>query len=428
MRNRISTIAVALLAAAGTAGLAALVLFTDSGIEFPTTLTTSASTTTTSTTTRPPATTTTQPPPSSTTSSTTTTESPAPIALSVINRRDGHLARDLTAFYTWMADPSAPEPLMADGLADHLAPARTPGPLELAAAVHRDTLADGSKVAVVEVGDDLILAVADGGTWRIVGADLPRFGADPWFGDPVRHILVLGTDARPHQSQPEFRADSIHLLGASLAEQGGAIVGFPRDTWVATSYGSDKLTNVNVRGGTAELVSIAGDLSGIEVDGYLLTGFAGFKHLVNAFGGVEVDIPFRMADGDSNAFLAAGLQILRGGDALAFSRNRHIAGGDFTRSRHQGIVISAGLRGAQAMGIEHLPRLLRILTEDTWTDLSATELLQLGAIAFALDPDRVGNVVLPGEVGTVGNSSVVWLTSGAGDVFADLADGVVNPG
>jgi LCP family protein required for cell wall assembly len=300
--------------------------------------------------------------------------------------------------------------------------------VELEAEVHRASLPNGKKVAVALIDEDVVLAVSNEGEWRIVGADLARFEVDPWYGDPLRHVLVLGTDARPHEYQPDLRADSIHILGASLAEAGGAIVGIPRDTWVDTSYGSDKFSSVNVRGGTDEMVSIAEDLSGIDLEGYLITGFVGFRHLVNAVEGVEVDVPFSMADEDSKAFLSAGLQILRGGDALAFSRNRHLEGGDFTRSRHQGIVIAAGLRNVQAMGIERLPALLKVLTADAWTDLSAAKLLQLGAIAFYLDPDMVGNVVLPGRVGTAGSASVVRLTSEADSVFEDLADGVVSPG
>ncbi len=337
-------------------------------------------------------------------------------------------ARAVRTLYTWMADPSARPPRLPDGLRQHLSPARAETHLDLSAEVYADTLADGSEAAVVLVGGDVVLAVNDDGAWRIVGAHLETFGLGPWYGDPVRHVLVLGTDARPHQDPPGFRADSIHILGASLADGGGAIVGFPRDTWVPTSYGNDKFSSVNVRGGTAEMVSITEDLSGIELEGYVLTGFAGFKHLVNGFGGVEVDVPFRMSDDDSNAFLSAGLQVLRGGDALAFSRNRHLTGGDFTRSRHQGLVITSALRGAQAMGLESLPRLLRLLTADTWTDLSTGQLLQLGAIAFSLEPESVGNVVLPGTVGTAGRASVVRLTSGADAVFEDLADGMIEPG
>jgi LCP family protein required for cell wall assembly len=332
----------------------------------------------------------------------------------------------VSGFYTWLVNRSADAPDIPAGLAAHIGDIESDQTFDLTAEIHKDRLADGSKVAIVLVGDDVILAVSEGFGWRIVGARLTGFGLGPWYGDPVRHVFVIGTDARPHQSQPAFRADSLHIVAASLPERGGAVVGFPRDTYVETSYGSDKFTNVNVRGGTEEMVRIAEDLSSLSIEGYILTGFAGFKHLINTFGGVEVDIPFHMSDDSSNAFLDAGLQILKGGDALAFSRNRHIDGGDFTRSFHQGIVIQAGLTGAQAMGFRRLPRLLRLLSEDSWTDLSTAQLLQLGATAFELDPAAVHNVVLPGRVETVRTSSVVRLTPGADTIFADLADGVLT--
>jgi len=330
-----------------------LVLFGGSGEEIPsaftTTTTTVPATTTITTTTTEPATTTT----------TTTTTVPPRVTLQVEDDSSPNLAGEIAALYTWMVDPGVTPPPMIEGLGAHLETARSDGALNLTASVSKDELADGTKVAVVEVGDDVILATAAGSRWEIVGARLSSFDLGPWYGEPIRHVLIIGTDARPHQSQPDFRADSIHIIAASLDDGGGGVVGFPRDTYVATSYGSDKYSSVNVRGSTGEMVRIAEDLSGIEMEGYILTGFAGFKHLVNAFGGVEVQVPFRMSDDSSNAFLDAGLQLLRGGDALAFSRNRHISGGDFTRSRHQGVVIKAGLTGAQIMGIDKLPRIGR---------------------------------------------------------------------
>ena len=60
-------------------------------------------------------------------------------------------------------------------------------------------------------------------------------------------------------------------------------------------------------------------------------------------GGVDVEVPFAMAEPKSDAFLSAGLQTLFGTDALAFSRNRTIPGGDFTRSFHHGLVVLGAL-------------------------------------------------------------------------------------
>ncbi len=419
MRSRKSIIIAAAAGAAVVLGVGAFVIFGRSGDETPAAATTSTATTAAPSTTALP---------EPTTAATTTT-----VPFGVTLHADGKapaLEAAVSALYAWMVDPDAPTPLLPTGMAAHLEPARITAQVELTASVAIDKLADRTRVAVVQVGDDVILAVTEEGTgtWEIVGAKMTSFGLDPWYGNPIRHVLVIGTDARLGESQPDLRADSIHIVAASLEQGAGGVVGFPRDTYVATSYGHDKFSSVNVRGDTQEVVQIAEELSGIELDGYILTGFSGFKHLVNGFGGVEVDVPFRMSDEKSQAFLDAGLQVLKGRSALAFSRNRHISGGDFTRCFHQGIVIKGGLTGARATGIGSLPGLLSLLDAYTWTDLSAAELLQLGAIAYELDPDAVGNVVLPGTVGSANGASVVRLTSGADDIFEDLIDGVITDG
>lgn len=420
MRSRIIWVAAAVSTAAVITTVVVLLATSGSG-DGPEAAPTPASTTTV------PSTTTSTT--STSTTTTTTTLPPDPVTLDADG--SGALRQELLAFYTWLVDREAEQPVLPGPLVDHVAgvPAAEPGAvLELSATIHRDRLADGSRVAVVVVDDDLILAVDEGEGWRVVGARLTRFGLDPWYGDPVRHVLLIGTDARHRREDPpQLRADSIHIVSASLDDGGGAIVGFPRDSYVEASYGNDKFSSVNARSGTDEMVDIAERLSGVDVEGYVLTGFLGFRKLINGFGGVEVDVPFRMSDEDSEAYLEPGPQVLNGGPALAFSRNRHIPGGDFTRSFHQGVVIQAVVSGSQSMGVERLPGLLALLSEHTWTDLSARRLLQLGAIVFEIDPGAVGNVVLPGAVGTAGGASVVRLTSGAEAVFEDLADGVILP-
>lgn len=418
MRSRANILAIIATAAAVAATVIGAVFIWGSDTPPPTTLAAPPTTTTTTSTT------------STTTTSTTTTTIPVPVgvSMSVTGDEAGGLPAAVLALYTWMVDPAAEPPPLPAGLDAHLEAHRTSAEIDIEAAVSSAELADGSGVAVVTVGDDLILAVAEDDEWSIVGARLSGFDAAPWYGEPVRHVFVIGTDARPHESQPDLRADSIHIVGASLDQSGGTIVGFPRDTYVAASYGSDKYSSVNVRAGTGEMVQIAEELSGIEMDGYILTGFAGFKRLINGLGGVEIDIPFAMNDDDANAFLSAGLQVLKGGDMLAFSRNRHINGGDFTRSFHHGVVMQAVLTGIQAQGVERLPQLIAILSADTWTDLTSAQLLQLGAIAFELDPATVGNLVLPGSVGSAaGGASVVRLSEAeANAIFEDFADGVVS--
>jgi LCP family protein required for cell wall assembly len=328
--------------------------------------------------------------------------------------------------YAWIGDPTSPAPSVPQGLLDHLATGDVGESETIEAALAWADVGDG-RAGVVTAGDDVILLADEGSGWKVVGAALPRFGLAPWFGAPLRHVLVIGTDARPGQDQQNFRADSIHLLSSNVAGAGGGILGFPRDTYVEAPYGTDKFTNVNVYSGQQVMVDLAAELSGQPIEGYVVTGFLGFQQLVNAFGGVYVDVPFAMADEKAQAFISARYQPLWGDKALGFSRNRNIAGADFTRSFHQGIVIQAALAGVHEMDITSLPTLLAVLDSFTWTDLSLGDLVTIAAGAFYLDPAAVGNQVLPGTITTRNGASVVVLTDGAEDLFRDLDDGILTP-
>ena len=396
------------------------------------TTTTTASTTSSSPTTEPPTTgsptTTTEPP------TTTTAEPSTEVEISLDDAPEDAVAA-LEAFYGWLADRSLPEPDIPDGLLEHLAGAREPGALMLQGEWSAAELPDRGDIGVAVFGEDVVLAVDDGTGWRIVGARPSQFGLGSWYGDPVRHVLVLGTDARPGTPQLEARADSIHILTSAVAERSGAIVGFPRDSYVETPEGYPdspeghfvKFTHANVWFGPDGMVQIAEEVTGLDIDGYLITGFLGFEGLVDVFAGIPVNVPFAMADPKAHAYLSAGLQILLGADVLAFSRNRNIADGDFRRSLHQGLVIGAALdKVHEEFGPLDLPGLLAMLAEFTWTDLDAEALLTVAAGAFEMDPETIPNIVLSGFPTSRGGQFVVLLDEEVASVFTDLGDGVLT--
>ncbi|NQV07866.1 LCP family protein, partial [bacterium] len=398
--------------------------------------TTAAPTASSSPATEPPATTTAESP------ATTTAESPAatttePLAEVVVSL-DGapeEAVEVLEAFYGWLADRRRPEPDVPDGLMAHLADARETGDLLLQGEWSAAELPERDVIGVAAFGEDVILLVGDEAGWRIVGVKPTSVGRGSWYGEPVRHVLVLGTDARPGSSQQELRADSIHILSSAIAERTGAIVGFPRDSYVETPDGyADspeghflKFTHANVYFGADGMVQIAEEVSGLDIDGYLITGFLGFERLVDAFAGIPVDVPFGMADRKAKAYFSAGLQILWGADALAFSRNRNIPNGDFRRSLDQGLVIDAALGKVQEeFGLLDLPALLAMLLEFTWTDLDAEALLTVAAGAFEMDPETIANIVLSGFPTSRNSRFVVLLDDEVADIFTDLEDGILT--
>jgi LCP family protein required for cell wall assembly len=245
-------------------------------------------------------------------------------------------------------------------------------------------------------------------------------------------ILSLGSDARPGEQVAGQRSDSIHLIGINPARHRASILGFPRDSWVSIpGFGTNKINAAMVYGGPHLTVRTIEQLTGIHVDYYLLTSFPGLVNLVNAIGGLTVDVPYPMHDPYSGADFNAGVQRINGRQALAFSRNRHDTPfGDLSRSFNQGILLRAALAQFRKEFAQDPSVLLSWLAagiRNVKTDLSIRELVSFAFTATAIPPDNVTNAVVPASTGSVGGASVVFIASSAHAVYADMkADGLIG--
>jgi LCP family protein required for cell wall assembly len=271
----------------------------------------------------------------------------------------------------------------------------------------------------------VVLLVDDGTGWRIVGAVMA--GETPVLGAEPRTVLILGSDARVGENQQRLRADSVHLLTVVPSAGAGAIVGFPRDSWVQGPNGGTKLTNLMAGRGPEIMLETITEMTQLDIDGYFVTGFLGFTNLIESLGGLYIDLPTTMRSGNNWANFPAGPQELTPQRALRLARIRKgLPGGDFDRSYNQGLIMQAAMDMVQAVPIEALPTLIRVLDENAWTDLPTEDVLTLGAAAFFFPSDQLVNTVLPGSVGTAGAASVVYLGEAAEDVYRDLEDGLLT--
>ena len=237
-------------------------------------------------------------------------------------------------------------------------------------------------------------------------------------------ILVAGSDARPGQDIRHQRSDSLHLLAVNPRTMQGTVVGFPRDSWVEIpGHGTGKINTALAIGGPQLMAETVRHLTGLPVDYYVLTGFAGLPDIVDELGGVDVYVDRRMNDSASGARFEPGWHHFNGGETLAFSRDRHdVPNGDFTRSENQGKVILAALAKMRAEVSDEggLSSWINVLVRHVDLDMGMGDLMRLGALARRLAPESLNNIVLPGKVGTAGGQSVVFLGDAAAQVFLDL--------
>lgn len=356
---------------------------------------------------------------STTAPSTTTTRPPVEVS---IEGAPPELTALVSAYYDFAAGRSALPPAVPDPLAPAIDPTGAPAVVQGEAATGSFA---GSQMAVISLGDDLLAAVDDGDGWRLVGGSVPSLGVSAHWGEMPRLVAVIGSDARPGENRDRARADSLHIVGVD-ASGGAGVVGIPRDSYVPVpGRGRSKINAALAFGGPELMLETLENTSDLDLDGYVLTGFEGFVQMAGSvLGGIEIDVPFDIADQAAKAFLSAGRQVLDGDDSLAFSRVRKtIRGGDFTRQFHGGLVILGALGVVQARGPLAVPGLIE--GSEPWmsTDLTAEDLLTFSLAALAADVTRIQNTVLPGRAGSAGGGSVVFLSDGYLDVFEDLADG-----
>lgn len=183
------------------------------------------------------------------------------------------------------------------------------------------------------------------------------------LGNPLPRTLLDELHAGPDEGQ--LNTDTIILLRLPADPGKPAVaVSFPRDSYVrlAGELGTHKINSAYGRAvvearrtlsaqgrtgadleraaleaGRRELVATVQQLTGIPIDHYAEVNLAGFVELTDAVGGVPVCLNAPVDDpGYSGAVLPAGPQQLRGGDALAFVRQRHgLPDGDLDRITRQ---------------------------------------------------------------------------------------------
>ncbi|WP_405666553.1 LCP family protein [Streptomyces sp. NBC_01527] len=188
--------------------------------------------------------------------------------------------------------------------------------------------------------------------------DLSNVIERPGEGDGTNYLIV-GSDSRAGMSAEDKkrlhtgsaegkRTDSMMILHDG--SNGPTLISLPRDSNVEIpSYkGSDsgklypgrgrftKLNAAYAEDGPELLVRTVEFNTGLHIDHYVEIGFGGFAKIVDAIGGVELDIPKAFKDKNSGADFQAGKQTLNGEQSLAFVRTRYaFAGSDLDRTKNQ---------------------------------------------------------------------------------------------
>lgn len=198
------------------------------------------------------------------------------------------------------------------------------------------------------------------------------------FNEPF-YMLLVGTDTREEDSSyslEDGRSDSCILVHIDPIKYIVTMISIPRDTKVTRNGSTEKFNAAYAEGGIAATIAETKKLCNVDIAHYAEISFNGLVDMVNAVGGVEVEVPETIDDPNAG-HVDAGKHTLDGEEALAFARSRHFGDGDFTRSADQRILMDAMIKKAYAMSITELPNVLRAAKKFIKTDLRLGDMLGL---------------------------------------------------
>jgi polyisoprenyl-teichoic acid--peptidoglycan teichoic acid transferase len=231
----------------------------------------------------------------------------------------------------------------------------------------------------------------------------------PASGEPL-NVLILGVDRRPSEVEgTPSRSDTIMLAQVSPGSGRVELLSVPRDLFVEIEPGvEDRINTAYSSGGVEQAKAVMEGLTGVPIDAHAIIDFQGFRDVIDAIGGVEVDV----ADEVPPKYeIQDGPQTLSGKQALFFARYRGTAGGDLDRiERQQQLLAALRAKVLRWNTVTTLPSMLKIANENMDTDLGLFEAISLGrALVLRGGDDELTAAQLKGYPTTLDDGAQVLL-------------------
>lgn len=195
-------------------------------------------------------------------------------------------------------------------------------------------------------------------------------------------VLILGVDdsEKRNQGADNSRTDALLLATLNNKTKTVKLVSIPRDSYVYIPHigYKDKINHAHARGGTLATLETVEELFDVPIDYYVRVNFNAFIDIVDALGGIEAEVPYRMLEKDefdrNTVNLQPGLQTLNGREALALARTRK-QDSDIERGKRQQEIIKAiATKAASVTSITKYDDILSAVGSNMKTDMSFNEM------------------------------------------------------
>jgi LCP family protein required for cell wall assembly len=221
------------------------------------------------------------------------------------------------------------------------------------------------------------------------------------------NVLMLGIDKRDGEQGP-WRTDTMIVATLSPQNKTAAMMSIPRDLYVpipAPGAGENRINTANFYGDSTKYPGGGPALAmrtveynfAVPVNYYILIDFNGFRKIIDALGGIDINVPVAIDDpnyptpdyGIEHLVIPAGMQHMDGDLALKYARSRESTS-DFDRSKRQmQVILAAREKALKINAIAQAPQLLAQLKDSITTNMPADQMLALAPIAAQVRPDNI---------------------------------------
>lgn len=233
-------------------------------------------------------------------------------------------------------------------------------------------------------------------------------------GPALMNILVIGADTRG-DNYTYGLGDAIRLVRVDFNTPKISALEFPRDLWVEIPHIADdlngqdheKLNQAFLYGqpgfkywddpaeGSGLMALTLNRNFGANVDHYITVNMRTFEHIIDALGGIDVEIPNEEVAKTTD--LKVGTHHLNGAEALKLARNR--SGGSFERADNQNIVLCAVRKKLTSpQVVTQIPALIEAFQDNIRTDFTPAQLSQLACLATQMPPENIVLASFPADL------------------------------
>lgn len=258
----------------------------------------------------------------------------------------------------------------------------------------------------------LIIIVAAGGTafWYVndkigkmnqVKIDESQLGiSDNQNLTGYRNVAIFGVDSRSDDYGKGNRSDCIIIASINNKTHDVKLISVYRDTYVQIEgHGLDKITHAYSYGEAPLALKTLNTNLDLNIKEFVTVNFDSVSDAVDALGGIKMDITAaevkyindyidatgQITGKKSSHITKAGTYVLDGVQAVAYSRIRYTAGGDYKRTERMRDVITAMIAKLKTKSVAEMNRIADLILPKVYTNLSMTDLLSMIPVATSFN-------------------------------------------